>query len=109
GEIGYLPTPEMKGYNFVGWYNELGGEITEFTVADDNMTLIAMWEEIPIVKGDTDGDGMLDSTDLLRIQQYILGQLEFDAEHEIDLDLNEDGRIDSTDLVIMQMMILSLA
>ena len=108
-EIGYLPTPEMKGYNFVGWYNELGDEITELTIADDDMALVAMWEEIPFVKGDTDGDGMIDSTDLLRVQQYIIGQLEFDGELEIDLDLNEDGFVDSTDLVIMQMMILSLA
>ena len=99
----------MKGYNFVGWYNELGDEITELTIADDDMALVAMWEEIPFVKGDTDGDGMIDSTDLLRVQQYIIGQLEFDGELETDLDLNEDGFVDSTDLVIMQMMILSLA
>ena len=34
GEMGELPTPEMDGFNFVGWYNELGDEITEFTIAD---------------------------------------------------------------------------
>ena len=109
GEIGELPIPEMSGYNFVGWYNELGDEITELTIADSDMIIYALWEEKPIVKGDTDGDGMLDATDLLRMQQYIFGQIDFGTESEIDLDMNEDGRIDATDLVIMQMMILFLA
>ena len=109
GEIGELPIPEMDGYNFVGWYNELGDEITEFTIADMDMTIYALWEEKPIVKGDTDGDGMLDATDLLRMQQYIFGQIDFGTESEIDIDMNDDGSIDATDLVIMQMMILLLA
>lgn len=109
GEMGELPTPEMSGFNFVGWYNELGDEITELTIADGDMVLYALWEEIPIVKGDTDGDGMIDATDLLRMQQYILGQIDFGTESEIDLDMNEDGSIDATDLVIMQMMILLFA
>ena len=109
GEMGELPTPEMDGFNFVGWYNELGDEITELTIADGDITLYALWEEIPIVKGDTDGDGMIDATDLLRMQQYILGQIDFGTESEIDIDMNEDGSIDATDLVIMQMMILLFA
>ena len=109
GEIGELPIPEMDGYNFVGWYNELGDEITEFTIADMDMTIYALWEEKPIVKGDTDGDGMLDATDLLRMQQYVFGQIDFGTESEIDIDMNDDGSIDATDLVIMQMMILLLA
>ena len=68
-----------------------------------------MWEESPSGKGDTDGDGMIDATDLLRMQQYILGQIDFGTESEIDIDMNEDGSIDATDLVIMQMMILLFA
>ena len=110
GEIGELPTPEMDGYNFVGWYNELGEEITELTIVDGDMTFYALWEEIPIVKGDTDGDGIVDATDLLLLQQHILGAVDlYEGDAERDIDLNEDGIVDSVDLVIMQMMLLLMA
>ncbi len=53
--IGQMPTPERYGYTFTGWYKneELTVRVDEATVINENVTLYAGWEEIPLCKDGT--------------------------------------------------------
>jgi hypothetical protein len=57
---------------------------------------------IIIVCGDVDGDGLIDSTDYLRIKSEFLGLLTFDEPSYLAADVDGDGTIDSTDYLIIK-------
>ncbi len=48
---GYLPTPTRDGYNFLGWYDEYGNQVTSSTSCQHSgqKTLTAKWEGKQIV------------------------------------------------------------
>ena len=105
GTIGSLPTPTLTGYDFVGWYDEYGNEISADTVIDREMTVTALWKEAETVIGDIDGDGKVSAFDLVRLQQHIFGLTKIDG---AETDLNGDGKTDTADLVIIQLKILGI-
>lgn len=47
-QIGTLPIPKRENYDFLGWFEEddtsLSNKITENTIVNDNMSLVARWE-----------------------------------------------------------------
>lgn len=56
--------------------------------------------------GDINGDNIIDSLDLLRIKQYLLGKVELTSKQFEQADLNKDGKIDSFDLLRMKQYLL---
>ena len=41
--VGTLPTPQMDGHVFLGWYTESGERLTESVVPQEDMSLSAQW------------------------------------------------------------------
>lgn len=60
----------------------------------------------PLIAGDINEDGVLNSQDLLIIQCHVLGISVLPSESIPTIDANSDGVFDSTDLLILQMLIL---
>jgi hypothetical protein len=59
-----------------------------------------------IIKGDLNGDCVIDSTDYLRIKMQFLGKLSLDPVEAKAADIDETGIIDSTDYVKIKMHFL---
>ena len=51
-----------------------------------------------VLPGDSNGDGVIDFTDVSRIMRYILGLMELDGNNLIASDYNGDGTIDFIDV-----------
>lgn len=55
-----------------------------------------------VIKGDSNGDGKLSSTDVLFAQRYIVGTYSLDGAYYNGADINGDGKISSVDILYMQ-------
>lgn len=92
----------------------------EWLLVDDNLRRLAVLEagiiagyygvELPKaegpVKGDVDGNGVLDARDYLLIKRAVLGTVELtDAQKEI-ADVNGDGSVDATDYTMVKRAVL---
>ena len=92
----------------------------EWLLADDNLRRLAVLEagiiagyygaELPEtdepVKGDVDGNGVLNAQDYLLLKRAILGTLELtDAQKEI-ADVNRDGKVDAIDYTLLKRAVL---
>ncbi len=96
--------PTRSGYTFLGWSTsssatsatyQAGGSFT----SNANTTLYAVWEKNALIiqLGDVTGDGIIDSTDYLRVKGHFLGTYVLEGYTFIAGDVNGDGIIDSTD------------
>ena len=73
-----------------------GGKTAKATVA------------LGVLPGDVNDDGRVNSVDVLRLKQYILGLVD---ENEINLkaaDINQDGKVNSVDLMLLKRDILGI-
>ena len=61
-----------------------------------------------MIVGDVNGDGTVNSVDLLRAQKHILGLGELAGPYLTAADSNRDGKVDSVDLLRTQKYILKL-
>ena len=52
--------------------------------------------------GDVTNDGIVDTSDVIRINQYISGNHELSTQALKNADINNDGNIDNTDYEIIQ-------
>ena len=59
-----------------------------------------------IVAGDTNGDGVINITDMIAIKQNILGRSSLSGIYKTAADINEDGRINITDFIKAKAKIL---
>ena len=59
-----------------------------------------------IKKGDSSGDGLIDSSDLLKVQKHLLKSKMLKNEYLSAADTNSDGSIDSSDLLKIQKYLL---
>ena len=74
-------------------------EEPEVPVEDDN-------QDNNGISGDIDGNGIIDSMDMYKIIQYILGNIEFNEQEQKNADINKDNKIDSMDMYLMIQEIL---
>ncbi len=58
------------------------------------------------IKGDINGDGIINSQDFLRIQKHILGYIKLANEYKASADVNYDNNINSQDFLRIQKHIL---
>lgn len=94
---GVLPVPTRSGAEFVGWYTaKMGGTIVkgeDLVKTAGNHTLYARWKK----PGDSNGDGIIDVRDAVRVAQYIAGwQVNIVVE---SADVTGDGAVDIGDAV----------
>ncbi len=75
----------------------------EYYVGSINFTV-----EEPILWGDANGDGIVDTTDVLLIMRYTLGLEEISEEQLPVCDVNGDGVIDFTDALLVLRKVMSI-
>lgn len=88
----------------VNWKSKVNGKVS----TGDRLSVDNKVYEI-IVYGDSTGDGIINTKDLLAIQKYILGVKEFSNAFKISSDANKDGIINTKDLLRIQKAILGLS
>uniref|UniRef100_UPI000A73EBA1 dockerin type I repeat-containing protein n=1 Tax=Clostridium sp. NkU-1 TaxID=1095009 RepID=UPI000A73EBA1 len=59
-------------------------------------------------KGDINGDGKINSLDVLKLQRYLLNLETISEKGKLAADLNGDGKVNSQDLLLLQKKILGL-
>ena len=59
-------------------------------------------------KGDINGDGKINSLDVLKLQRYLLGLETIPEKGKLAADFNGDGKVNSQDLLLLQKKILGL-
>lgn len=65
-------------------------------------------EYIFVVSGDTNGDGQINSADLLRVRQHLLKTIELKNEYFKASDINKDNTINSADLLRIRQHLLGM-
>lgn len=66
-------------------------------------------EYTAVVLGDTNGDGTIDSADLLSIRKHLLSKAPLNNEYEKSADVNNDKKVDSADLLAVRKQLLGKA
>ncbi len=103
--------PSRSGYVFNGWTKTPSASKADYwpgnsVTENSNMTLYAIWVKKPssnyYVKGDVNGDGIINQMDLTMIQKHIIGKIELNAKQFEAADLNDDGKISLLDLSILR-------
>ncbi len=96
----YVRYYRYSGNNLIeqanAWSN-MGSTVT-WNLTNNNSCFIYKKEESGIKKGDINGDGEIDLTDLARIKRYIIREINFTSEQFSAADVNSDGDVNLTDL-----------
>lgn len=96
-----LVNPVKEGHLFLGWTGsngdtpELNVTIKKGTTGD--LIFVANW----LLYGDVNKDKSLDSVDLIFIEQYMEGMLDFTTTQKLVADVNNDGAVDDVDVHIL--------
>lgn len=65
-------------------------------------------KETPILRGDINKDGVINSKDYLLLKRYCLGTFKLSAEQLAVADVNGDGRINGTDYLLVKRAALGM-
>lgn len=65
-------------------------------------------EEIKINLGDVNGDENIDSSDLLKIRQHLIGVKKIEGNFLVAADVNKDGNVDSSDLLKVRQHLIGI-
>lgn len=87
---------EIRGFNKTDTTRTLYFKIVLMKIQD---------EEKSHIKGDVNGDGVLDSKDVQAIKDYIMGNIAFTTRQFESADMNNDGKITSSDYSLLQSQI----
>ncbi len=83
--------------NGVSFYTLAGGEATFSYLYFGSAPLDDGYEEDPVLMGDVDGSGEVTTYDAMRVLQYTLGMIEFDATAIKAADFDGNGTINTAD------------
>lgn len=85
-------------------------KVTEATSASPQQTQAssAAGQSSAYAKGDVNGDGKINSLDVLKLQRYLLNLETMSEKGKLAADLNGDGKVNSQDLLLLQKKILGL-
>ena len=88
--------PEHEGYEFTGW-DKNGKNIKADT------TITAQYKEIenPVLIGDVNGDGKINTSDAVQILKYAAGMVQLDENQQAAADINHDGKVNTADAVLI--------
>jgi len=98
--------PTAEGYEFTGWYTDAActNQWDFNNVIPGDMTLYAGWQEIVVnVPGDVDGDGVVTSSDVTALYNFILNN---DASSIVNGDQDGDGVITASDITTVYSILL---
>ena len=95
-----LDTIEVKDAN--GNEVELDEDDMSFTMPDSDVTITVTWK-LAGVKGDVNGDGTVDISDVVALVNIILNG---SSDYQAEADVNNDGGIDISDVVALVNIIL---
>ena len=93
-----LDTIEVKDANG----NEVSHNDMSFTMPKSDVTITVTWKYVG-VKGDVNGDGNVDISDVVALVNIILNS---SSDHQAEADVNSDGSIDISDVVALVNIIL---
>ncbi|MDR0523583.1 MAG: dockerin type I domain-containing protein [Candidatus Methanoplasma sp.] len=102
-EIRAEPDP---GYRFVQWGDGSTDAVRTVTVTGA-ATYVAEFEPHRVT-GDADGNGRVDSSDLLCVMMYLGEALSADSVNLGAMDVNRDGRVDVNDMIIVMMYLAEM-
>lgn len=101
GEKAIVQAIPNDGERFDGWYE--GGKLVslereyEFEVKE-NITLIAKFSNLEILKGDVNNDGIVDIQDLKKLLRYVCGKENLTEDQLLVGNVNNDESVDIQDL-----------
>ncbi len=111
--VGTLPVVSTGGFNA---YEEQSCNINKVTGKHDlylvfkgavNIDWFTFGEGSTVgSKGDVNGDGEIDSTDVTLLKRYLLRKTSLTGDNFSNADTNGDGEVDSTDLTLLKRYIL---
>ena len=103
----------LKGFNVGSSINDLKAK--ELSVNYSSENIIATGTKVTfsdgasytaVIYGDLTGDGLINSADLLRLRQHLLGTKELDDAYLKAADLTGDGTVNSADLLKLRQYLL---
>ncbi len=97
---GSIQITDAKGKELTGNV----GTASQLRVYDNNDNLTATYQIV--IYGDTNGDGMVNALDLLRVQKNILGVSKLKELYQLAADTGRNGKIDALDLLQVQKQII---
>lgn len=78
------------------------GTGSKLTISDGTST----YSYTIVIKGDITGDGDINSADLLKIRQYLIGTTDLNESFKDSADVNKDGKLNSADLLVIRQQLL---
>lgn len=78
------------------------GTGSKLTISDGTST----YSYTVVIKGDITGDGDINSADLLKIRQYLVGTTNLGDSFKDSADVNKDGQLNSADLLVIRKQLL---
>lgn len=103
--------PTRTGYAFNGWSKKSNATTADYwpennLTVSGNMTLYAIWVKTSTanyyVKGDVNGDGIINTIDLTKIMKHMVGKITLDSKQFAAADINNDGQISLVDMARVQ-------
>ena len=91
-------------YVFKGWFKEnklVSKDLEYYFNAIENVNLVAKFEKVQFIVGDTNSDGNADIADALMVARYDAGLIQLDENQCSVSDVNQDDIVDIADALMI--------